>query len=160
MADFMIRFFICNVFISGIIVILLIVKRIFKNSLSSRMQYNLWFLLLGLLAVPFIPFRFIGLPQIFSWLGSLRNSLDFNSDIHIAGTAEAVTTGNTNWMNDFTLSVNSKTSSIAGYILAGVWIVGILAMIILVIKSSLRLRTLEKSALPLQNQKVRRLYHR
>ena len=160
MADFMIRFFICNVFISGIIVILLIVKRIFKNSLSSRMQYNLWFLLLGLLAVPFIPFRFIGLPQIFSWLGSLRNSLDFNSDIHIAGTAEAVTTGNTNWMNDFTLSVNSKTPSIAGYILAGVWIVGILAMIILVIKSSLRLRTLEKSALPLQNQKVRRLSHR
>ena len=160
MADFMIRFFICNVFISGIIVILLIVKRIFKNSLSSRMQYNLWFLLLGLLAVPFIPFRFIGLPQIFSWLGSLRNSLYFNSDIHIAGTAEAVTTGNTNWMNDFTLSVNSKMPSIAGYILAGVWIVGILAMIILVIKSSLRLHTLEKSALPLQNQEVRRLYHR
>ena len=33
-------------------------------------------------------------------------------------------------------------------------------MIILVIKSSLRLRTLEKSALPLQNPEVRRLYHR
>ena len=68
MANFMIRFFICNVFISGIIGILLIVKRIFKNSLSSRMQYNLWFLLLGLLAVPFIPFRFIGLPQLFNIL--------------------------------------------------------------------------------------------
>ena len=74
----MIRFFLCNVFISGITGILLIVKRIFKNSLSSRMQYNLWFLLLGLLAV---------------------------------------TTGNTNWMNDFNLSVNSETPSIAGYIL-------------------------------------------
>ena len=73
----MIRFFLCNVFISSITRILLIVKRIFKNSLSSRMQYNLWFLLLGLLAV---------------------------------------TTGNTNWMNDFTLSVNSETPSIAGYI--------------------------------------------
>lgn len=33
-------------------------------------------------------------------------------------------------------------------------------MIILVIKSSLRLRNLEKSALPLQNPEVRRLYHR
>ena len=44
----MIRFLICNVFISGIIGILLIAKRIFKNNLSSRMQYNLWFLLLGL----------------------------------------------------------------------------------------------------------------
>ena len=70
----MIRFLICNVFISGIIGILLIAKRIFKNNLSSRMQYNLWFLLLGLLAVPFIPFRLIGFPQIFSWLGSLRSS--------------------------------------------------------------------------------------
>ena len=49
MADFMIRFLICNVFISGIIGILLIAKRIFKDNLSSRMQYNLWFLLLGLL---------------------------------------------------------------------------------------------------------------
>ena len=61
MANFMIRFLICNVFISGIIGILLIAKQIFKNNLSSRMQYNLWFLLLGLLAVPFIPFRLIGL---------------------------------------------------------------------------------------------------
>ena len=160
MGNFMIRFFICNVFISGIIGILLIVKRIFKNSLSSRMQYNLWFLLLGLLAVPFIPFRFIGLPQIFSWLGSLRSSPSSSAGTNIAGTAEAVTTGNTNWMNDFTLSVNSETPPIAGYILLGIWIVGILAMIILVIKSSLRLHTLEKSALPLQNQEVHRLYHR
>ena len=160
MANFMIRFFLCNVFISGIIGILLLVKRIFKNSLSSRMQYNLWFLLLGLLAVPFIPFRFIGLPQIFSWLGSLRSSPSSGAGTNITGTAEAVTTGNTNWMNDFTLSVNSETPSIAGYILLGIWIVGILAMIILVIKSSLRLHSLEKSALPLQNQEVRRLYHR
>lgn len=160
MANFMIRFLICNVFISGIIGILLIAKRIFKNNLSSRMQYNLWFLLLGLLAVPFIPFRLIGFPQIFSWLGSLRSSPSSGAGTNIAGTAEAVTTGNTNWMNDFTLSVNSETPSIAGYILLGIWIVGILAMIILVIKSSLRLHTLEKSALPLQNQEVRRLYHR
>lgn len=66
---------------------------------------------------------------------------------------------NTDWMNDFALSINSEAPSIAGYILLGIWIVGIFAMIILVIKSSLRLRNLEKSALPLQNPEVRRLYH-
>ena len=55
MADFMIRFLICNLFISGMIGILLMVKLLLKNCLTSRMQYNLWFLLLGLLAVPFIP---------------------------------------------------------------------------------------------------------
>ena len=160
MANFMIRFFICNVFISGIIGILLIAKRIFKNNLSSRMQYNLWFLLLGLLVVPFIPFRLIGFPQIFSWLGSLRNSPASGTAITMGEAAGINRTGNTDWMNDFALSVNSETPSIAGYILLGIWIVGIFAMIILVIKSSLRLHTLEKSALPLQNPEVRRLYHR
>lgn len=158
MADFMIRFLICNVFISGIIGILLIAKGIFKNNLSSRMQYNLWFLLLGLLVVPFIPFRLIGFPQIFSWLGSLKSSPSSNTGTTMGETLGSDPTGNVNWMNDFTFSVNSKAPSIAGYILLGIWIVGILAMIILVIKSALRLRNLKKSALPLQNQEVRRLY--
>ena len=159
MADFMIRFLICNVFISGIIGILLIAKRLLKNNLSSRMQYNLWFLLLGLLVVPFIPFRLIGFPQIFSWLGSLRRSPSSGIGTATEETVGIAPTENADWMNDFTLSVNSEVPSIAGYILLGIWIVGILAMIILVIKSSLRLRTLEKSALPLQNREVRRLYN-
>ena len=150
----MIRFLICNVFISGIIGILLIAKQIFKNNLSSRMQYNLWFLLLGLLAVPFIPFRLIGFPQIFSWLGSLRCSPASGTATAMGEAVGINPTGNTDWMNDFSLSVNSETPSIAGYILLGIWIVGIFAMIILVIKSSLRLRTLEKSVLPLQNPEV------
>ena len=51
MANFMIRFLLCNVFISGIVGILLIAKWVFRNNLSSRMQYNLWLLLLGLLAI-------------------------------------------------------------------------------------------------------------
>ena len=136
MANFMIRFLICNVFISGIIGILLIAKRIFKNNLSSRMQYNLWFLLLGLLAVPFIPFRLIGFPQIFSWIGSLRSSPASGTATAMGEAVGIHPVGNTDWMNDFALSVNSETPSIAGYILLGIWIIGIFAMIILVIKSS------------------------
>ena len=160
MANFMIRFLMCNVFISGIIGILLAAKRIFKNNLSSRMQYNLWFLLLGLLAVPFIPFRLIGFPQIFLWLGSLRSSPASGTATTMEEAVGINPTGNTDWMNDFSLSVNNETPSIAGYILLGIWIVGIFTMIILVIKSSLRLRSLKKSALPLQNPEVRRIYHR
>ena len=160
MDDFMIRFLACNIFISGIIGILLIAKRIFKNSLSSRMQYNLWFLLLVLLAVPFIPFRPIGLPQIFSWLGYLRTSPVSGAGTALKKAAGTNPTGNTDWMNDFTLSVNSEALSITGYILLGIWIVGIISMIILIIKSFLHLRSLEKSALPLQNKAVRTLYNR
>ncbi len=160
MADFMIRFLICNVFISGIIGILLIAKRIFKVNLSSRMQYNLWFLLLGLLVVPFIPFRLIGFPQILSWLSSLKSSPTSGTRTAIGEAVGINPAGNADWMNDFALSVNSETPSSIGYILFGIWLVGILAMIILVIKSSIRLQNLKKSALPLQNPEVRKLYHR
>ena len=46
MADFMIRFLICNLILSAIIGVLLTVKKIFKNILSARMQFDLWFILL------------------------------------------------------------------------------------------------------------------
>ena len=160
MGNFMLRFLICNVFISGIVGILLLLKKIFKNSLSSRMQYNLWFLLLGLLAVPFIPFSPIGFPQIFSLLGYLKSFPVSNTGTSITETIDTNSTANTNWMNNFTLSVNSATPSITGFILFVIWIAGILMMMVLVIKSSLRLRTLAKSALPLQNPEVCRLYCR
>lgn len=160
MANFMIRFLLCNVFISGIVGILLIAKWVFRNNLSSRMQYNLWLLLLGLLTVPFIPFRLISFPQIFSWLSSVRNSSASHADVGANNVMDTGLSGTTNWMNDFALSVNKDTPSVTGYILLGIWIVGMLAMMILVIKSSLRLRTIKRSALPLQNPEVRRLYNK
>ena len=156
----MIRFLLCNVLISGIVGILLIAKWVFRNNLSSRMQYNLWLLLLGLLAVPFIPFRLISFPQIFSWLSSVRNSSASHADVGANNVMDTGLSGTTNWMNDFALSVNKDTPSVTGYILLGIWIVGMLAMMILVIKSSLRLRIIKRSALPLQNPEVRRLYNK
>ena len=160
MANFMIRFLICNVYISGIIIILLISKLIFKNNLSSRMQYNLWLLLLGLLAVPFIPFRLVSFPQISSWLRSVRNYSASHADVGANNVMDTGLSGTTNWMNNFALSVNKDTPSVTGYILLGIWIVGMLAMMILIIKSSLRLRTIKRSALSLQNPEVRRLYNK
>lgn len=133
MANFMIRFLLCNVLISGIVGILLIAKWVFRNNLSSRMQYNLWLLLLGLLAVPFIPFRLISFPQIFSWLSSVRNSSASHDDVGANNVMDTGLSGTTNWMNDFALSVNKDTPSVTGYILLSIWIVGMLVMMILVI---------------------------
>lgn len=159
MTEFMIRFFIGNFFISGIIGMLLVTKRLLKNNLTSRMQYNLWFLLLGLLAVPFIPFRLIGFPQIFSWISRLRNVSAPGTGSAAEGAVNLDVSGTTNPINDFTLSVSRETPPVIGLILCGIWLVGILAMIILVIRSRQRLNTLKKSALPLQNREVRRLYN-
>ena len=159
MADFGIRFFLCNIFICIIIGFLIIVKRAFKNCLTSRMQFNLWFLLLGILAVPFVPFRPASLTQIFALLGVWKNAVSSDKGTITDGVLNPNISGAVNQMNDFALSVSRETPSIIGLILCGVWLVGILAMILLVIKSVFRLNAMKKSALPLQNKTVRILYH-
>ena len=159
MANFGIRFFLCNIFICIIIGFLIIVKRAFKNYLTSRMQFNLWFLLLGILAVPFVPFRPASFTQIFTLLDVWKNAVSSNKGTITEGVLNPNTSGAVNQMNDFALSVSRETPSIIGLILCGVWLVGILAMILLVIKSVFRLNAMKKSALPLQNKTVRILYH-
>jgi len=159
MADFGIRFFLCNIFICIIIGFLIIVKRAFKNCLTSRMQFNLWFLLLGILAVPFVPFRPASFTQIFALLVVWKNAVSSDKGTITDGVLNPNISGAVNKMNDFALSVSRETPSIIGLILCGVWLVGILAMILLVIKSVFRLNAMKKSALPLQNKTVRILYH-
>lgn len=156
----MIRFLICNILLCGIIGIFLLMKHILKNSLSSRMQYNLWFLLLGLLAVPFLPFRFFKLSEIFVWFKSLNLVPTAKTETTVGPTFHTNIADAQNWMEDFTLSVNRETQSIIGYLLLALWLSGIIAMLILIIRSALRLHILKKSALPLQSHKVQQLYQR
>ena len=159
MANFGIRFFLCNIFICIIIGFLIIVKRAFKNYLTSRMQFNLWLLLLGILAVPFVPFRPASFTQIFTLLDVWKNAVSSNKGTITEGVLNPNTSGAVNQMNDFALSVSRETPSIIGLIFCGIWLVGILAMTLLVIKSVSRLNAIKKSALPLQNKDVRILYH-
>ena len=159
MAEFMIRFLICNIFISIIIGILLLAKHLLKNNLTNRMHYNLWFLLLGLLVVPFIPVHPIRVLQIFSWFGNLKNTALSSTETVIGETAALNQPTTTNWMNDFSISVSRKTPSTIGLILCILWCIGIFIMIMLIIKSMLRFNNIKNSALPLQNPAVRKLYH-
>lgn len=63
MVQFSIGFFICNLYIALIILGILIARRIFGRLLSCRMKYNLWLVLLALMAVPFLPIRVRILPD-------------------------------------------------------------------------------------------------
>ena len=159
MAEFMIQFFICNIFISIIIGILLLAKRLLKNSLTSRMQYNLWYLLLSLLAVPFIPVQPIRFLQIFAWFGNFKNASSSPIGDMINETAPTNQSVTANWMNDFSISVSRRTPSTIGLILFILWCIGIFIMILLITKSMLRFHNMKNSALPLQNPAVRTLYY-
>ncbi len=159
MADFGIRFFLCNIMICIIIGFLILVKRTLKNYLTSRMQFNLWFLLLGILAVPFAPFRPASFTQILALLGAWKTGASSNREAITESVLNPNTSGAANQMHDFALSVSSEMPSMIGLILCGIWLVGVLAMALLVIKSVSRLNAIKKSALPLQNETIRMLYH-
>lgn len=155
---FGIHFFICNVFIAIMIGFIVAAKQIFRKQLSSRMQYNLWFIMLTLLIVPFLPVRLAGFIQFFSWFKNLNASSAHNTETSRLGTSSLTHTGSTDWLNDFSVSVIRKTPSAIELLLLSIWLTGIFLMIILIVKSRIRLRHLTQSALPLQNQEVRRLY--
>lgn len=162
MADFMLHFLIDNLLIGGIIGMLWIVKRVFRNHLTARIQYNLWFPLLGLLAVPFLPLRNLRESQLFLWIGGCFDRLKHNTS-----TAEAFLQTRTglhsadamNSINDFALSVSGKMPSMMVLALWGIWIAGILAGTLFLIRSGVLLNAMKQSALPLQNPRVRMLYH-
>lgn len=159
MADFGIRFFLCNIFICIIIYFLLIVKGTLKNYLTSRMQFNLWFLLLGLLAVPFLPVCPAQFSQIFLCLDKLKNAASPNIETFTETAVNVNASSTAKQINDFALSVSSKIPSVIGLILFGIWLIGIFAMLLLVVKSRSRLNSVKKSALLLQSREVRILYN-
>lgn len=154
----MIKFFLCNIFISIIIGIFLLAKHLLKNYLTSRAQYNLWFFLLGLLIVPFIPVQEVHFPQIFTWFENLKNGSASTVETVMKQTALQNQPDTANWMNDFSIFVSRKTPSTIGFILCILWCIGIFLMLIRLIQSIYHFRAIKKSALPLQNPAVNRLY--
>lgn len=63
-----------------------------------------------------------------------------------------------NWMNDFSIFVSRKAPSTIGFILCILWCIGIFLMLIKLIQSIYHFHAIKKSALPLQNPTVNRLY--
>lgn len=154
MENFIIQFLICNLLIIVILGIVLATKYLFRKTLSARMQYNLWIFFLALLAVPFLPIH-SSLP--FFWgLGKFQKLSSKTVDMAAEMTLPSDTT---NWINDFSLSISRQTSSGLCIFLYAVWFIGIFFMIRFMFKSWMGLKRIRQSALPLQNETVRNLYH-
>lgn len=158
MTDFMIHFLLRSVLVSGVIGIFLAVRQIFGKHLLARTRYRMWFGLLALLAVPFLPLHlsgsFVQIPQFF-----FQNVCSISAPAAGADTSAAAGSLNAaEWMEEFALSVSQRTPNVLGLLLYGIWTAGILVMNIWMLHCALRLAALKSSALPLQNRNVRHLY--
>lgn len=171
MTEFIVRYLICNIAICIIIGILLLCKRTCKHVLTGRMQYHLWLILLGLLLIPFLPVP-LSDSGSFSWVrffadqaflsGFSQGGLfQAGSDAGLStspNTSPLTTKESADWINDFALSVHRNMPSAIFQSVCVIWLLGMFAMILLIVKSWQRLNIIRKSALPLQHAKTRALY--
>lgn len=156
--SFGIRFFISSIAISILIISILFVKRYLKKHISLRIQYNIWFLLLVMLAIPFLPIKLPGLGQLYSWFTNLGTTAVQNAGSTASANVSGTPVLANNWMQDFTLSVNQDTSSFLNFTIIVLWITGICVMAGLTLRSHLKIKQLLHSALPVQNQRVRLIF--
>lgn len=158
MQTFGIQFLICNIFIAFLIGIITISKRIFRKHLSERIQYNLWIILFILLVIPFLPVRLIGFSQGLSRLNSFNNTLTHSSNILTQDNRSDESPTALDFINDYAISVSSKTPSFLNILLLSLWLLGAFIMLLFVIRSLTYILKIKKSALPLQNMQVQNIF--
>ncbi|BDF05260.1 BlaR1 family beta-lactam sensor/signal transducer [[Clostridium] hylemonae] len=155
-----IRFLICNLFIAILTGIIFAVRYGFKSQLSARRQYQLWFLLLGLLAVPFLPVQLPGSGRAAAWFTNLGSRSPHNLSPAAGSPGAAGQTGAAGWISDFSISVSRNAPSFTETLLFFIWLAGMAVMLLLLIRSYFRLRHIKRSSLPLQNRDILALYGR
>lgn len=158
MSDFVIHFFVCNIIISGIIGFLLVIKRLFRNFLTPRVQYNLWFLFLLVTILPFLPLHISNILQNIS-IGRFANQTTILENENLISTASNITEDSFA-INDFAVSLTKNIPQSFSFFFFAIWIVGMIIMFLLALKSFIRLKEIKKSALPVQNQTVIEIFKR
>ncbi len=159
MEQFIIRFLVCNIFLSAIAGLLLLLKHLFRNHLTSRMQYGLCYPFFLLLTIPFLPIHKIQFSQLFVLLNTFRHTSIAQTDVfNIEKTLRIPMSDTADRIQEFGFSITQSIPSYIGIAFGILWLAGILAMAVFFAKSALHLYYIRKSALPLQNPAIRALY--
>ncbi|MFG6147577.1 BlaR1 family beta-lactam sensor/signal transducer [Halobacillus sp. B23F22_1] len=139
-----------SLFISSLMVIvILLIREIFKYQLSSKWKYNLWFLLFIALLIPYLP------TQLLSFGGKLTgNGIQYSNPAQADITNENPQLNNESWMNDFSTSVHRLDFTVLDPVFTILWIAGMLVMIILAMHAWIKLWQLKKSASAIANTEI------
>lgn len=159
MLTFITQFYICNIYIAIFIIVLFVLKFIFKNFLSPRTQYKLWFILFFLLTVPFLP------TQVHSPTSLLCAMLDaYNQTITSTGSSDNLHSFNESVssltvINDYAVSVSSKAPSTFSFCLLIIWILGMFVLTLRLFRSWKQLHNIEYSSSPIHNTKMQTIFN-
>ncbi|WP_208591971.1 BlaR1 family beta-lactam sensor/signal transducer [Gracilibacillus suaedae] len=136
------------------VIVIMLIRKIFNNQLSSKWQYNLWFILLTALTIPLLPTYLLNLGTKLTW-NKNQNSIPASSNI---STANLVTDGGGNWMQDLSISVNRFDLTLFNQFITIIWITGMLVMIVLTIHAWMKLQRIKKSTYIVENEEIQRVF--
>jgi bla regulator protein BlaR1 len=142
--------FVVSSFTAGVI---MLVKKFFRRQLSAGWQYNLWFLWLIALALPFIPSHYFHIQGLFVFDAHSIHQID-PSDM---GTGDQAVTGG-NWLQDFTVSVHRTTPANLNTIILILWIAGSLVCSVMTVLAWLKIKNIRSTAATITNKAVIRLF--
>ncbi|TCP21723.1 bla regulator protein BlaR1 [Scopulibacillus darangshiensis] len=143
---FFTHFIVSFIVSSFMVAIIMLIRKVFYKQLSAKWQYNLWFLLLIALTLPFIPNDWFDFGKTFTF--DFHHSNEPSHSIASTGDHAAK---NGNWMQDFTLSVNRFDLTFLNDIVACVWIIGMLIMTALSIHAWFKLKRIKDSTSSIKN---------
>ncbi|SFB08160.1 bla regulator protein blaR1 [Lentibacillus halodurans] len=132
---------------------IMLFRKLFKKQLSAKWQYNLWFLWLMALTLPLIPNHLFDFGHHFSW-----DRHQHNASGHSIAPEGNQTLNDTNWMQDFAISVNRFDMTFLNEMLAFIWITGMFIMIGLTVRSWLNLKRIKSTTSSLKNKEVTALF--
>lgn len=133
------------------------IKKFLGPHLTKRIQYNLWFLFLFSLAVPFLPYSLF-CTKAGTALLHIFSSLLPHAQAVSPTAADAASVSRSNLFADFSVSVSRRTSLAFPPFFIKLWIAGMVFMTGITLFTDHKLKQLKNSSLLLQNKKVRVLF--
>lgn len=156
---FFIHFLLSTFILSILGIFILFFKRILKKHISIQWQYNIWFLFLIMLAIPFIPSKFF---NCLSMNNFLFNKITLNHDnIKSIFTFNHTTNDiiqSSNGLQDFAISVNHSIPEYLNIFFMVIWILGVLVLMITSLFCNHKLSHIKKSIHPLEDQKIEKAF--
>lgn len=155
------HFFISSLASSVFILLILLIKKGLQKHISTRWRYNMDLLFIVLMAIPFLPAGLTNFMNIGTgWLSGLFSGQGTAPDMGatMGGATQAV--GGTNWLQDFSMSVDRASTGFIAPILLIIWLVGIIAMIVFTWHCNRELRLVVESMKQVEDDTLAALFYR
>lgn len=146
--------------VSGIIIGILSVKIILKKHISAVCQYRIWFLVIGVLTIPLLPFSMKW--PFFIW-DKIKGFFLSNTNMDMKSVSSQVNDSikqisQSSIINDFAITVDHKVFPAFLIILLCVWMVGMIFFIACTIRSNRNIYIMKRNAKTIPSMEIQQLF--